>query len=141
MIRDAVPADLTAVMRIARQGFHGDDRFGVVWLIKVLAQPGTRMVVEDAGVGVIRGFLLTQTYAAGTMVRLIAVDPGARNQGIAKTLLSSLPDHQCGAWIRRENEASQRTFAAAGFKVATATWSEAKKPERHTGDWVFYART
>lgn len=140
MIRTAVPADLTAVMRIARQGFTGDDRFGTVWLVKLLAYPGTVLYVDDAGVGVIRGFMVVQSYAAGDIVRLIATDKGFRQQGVGRALLDVLPRKPVGAWIRSENTGSQALFAGAGFTVGAPKWTEAAKPERHTGDWIFYTR-
>ena len=142
MIRAAVPADLVSVMRIARQGFTGDDRFGTVWLVKKLAEPGTECWVEDAGIGVIRGFIVIQKYEAGTIVRLIGTGLGFRKQGVGLALLTALTDRKVpiGAWVRSENIASQKTFEKAGFKVAVPTWAEPKKPVRHTGDWVFFVK-
>lgn len=141
MIREAVPADLVSIMRIARQGFTGDDRFGTVWFIKKLAEPGTECWVEDAGVGVIRGFIVLQKYAAGTIVRLIGTDKGCRRSGVASALLHETVTHkdaQAGAWVRVENTASRGTFERAGWKISVPTWAEPKKPVTHTGDWVFY---
>lgn len=138
-IRTAVPGDLTAVMRIARQGFTGDDRFGTVWLIKKLAEPGTRLMVDDPGCGVIRGFLLTQTYDLGCIVRLIATEKGFRGQGVALGLAKTVTG-PAGAWVRVENTASRKTFEKAGWTLAVEGWAEAKRPEKHSGDWVFYTK-
>lgn len=140
MIRPAVPADLSTVMRICRQGFRGDDRFGTVWLVKKLAEPGTTCYVDDAGIGVVRGFIILQKYEAGTIVRLIGTDSGCRKQGVGSALLSGAVDPRVphGAWVRVENEASQQLFRKAGWKIAVATWAEPKKPKDHTGDWVFF---
>ena len=139
MLRRADVADLTAIMRIARKGFTGDDRFGLVYLVKLLAMPGTECWVEDAGVGVVRGFILIQKFAAGTIVRLIATDPGCRKQGVGKTLLSVVKA-PAGAWVRVENEASRTLFARDGWTVSVPTWAEPKRPTKHTGDWVFFLK-
>lgn len=140
MIRPAVPADIVSIMRIARQGFVGDDRFGTVWFVKKLAEPGTECWVDDAGVGMIRGFIVLQKYLPeGVIVRLIGTDRGCRRQGVALTLLSTVDTKvPAGAWVRVENEGSRATFAKAGWKVSVPSWAEAKKPEKHTGEWVYF---
>lgn len=141
MIRKAVPADLVSIMRIARQGFVGDDRFGTVWFIKKLAEPGTECWVEDAGVGVIRGFIVLQEYPLGTIVRLIGTDKGCRRSGVASALIRETvsKDTLTGAWVRAENVASRGTFERAGWKISVTSWAESKKPAAvHSGNWVFF---
>lgn len=140
MIRPARPADIVSIMRIARQGFTGDDRFGTVWFVKKLAEPGTTCLVDDAGVGFIRGFIVLQKYDDGNIVRLIGTDGGCRSKGTGSALLSRVAG-PAGAWVREENMASRRMFEKNGWAVSVPSWAEPKKPSAvHTGNWLFFAK-
>lgn len=138
-IRRATPGDLAAVLRIADGGFFGDDPFEAKWLIDKLAEPGTVLQVDDAGVGCVRGFLLTQKYAAGTVIRIIAVDPQFRRQGVGTGMLARVKG-KAGAWVRVENAASRGMFERAGWVQSVPLWREAFKPADHSGDWVYFAK-
>lgn len=111
MIRAAIPADLAAVVRIAKACFTGEDAFGPGWLLKLLEYPGTVVYVDDASAGVIRGFMVLMTHPLGTIVRLIAVDTEYRGQGVGKALLASVQS-PAFAWVRDENTASLNLFKA-----------------------------
>lgn len=136
-IRKAVPGDLAACLQINTDGFTGDDPFDAAWLVAKVAEPGTTLFVDDAGVGVVRGFLLTQRYDLGTIVRIIAVGAQFRRQGVGSGLLGKVK-HPAGAWVRKENKASRGMFGKAGWVEAVPHWEEATKPASHSGGWVFY---
>lgn len=129
-VRPAVPADLRAVVAIGRESFFGEDAFGATWLVGKLAQPGTALLVEDAAITLVRGFILTEHHQLGTVVRLIAVLPDARREGIGRLLLASVTG-PAWTWIRETNEASQRLFSSMG-------WVEAEPPRKRRGDWRYY---
>lgn len=129
MIRPAVPADLKAVVQIAKQSFFDDDAFGCTWLCGKLANAGTQLYVDDAALSLIRGFLLLETHQLGTIVRLIAVAPNARKQGVGRALLE-LVKAPAFTWIRDENEASQALFKSMG-------WVEAEPPRKRK-EWRYY---
>lgn len=141
MIRLATPADLIMVLRICRQGFAGDDRFGALWFLKKVAEPGTVLQVDDAGLGAIRGFLLTQAIEQGTLVRMIGVERGYQRQGVGTGLLATVTG-PAGAWVRDENVASRTLFTRAGFRTAVPEWTEdaRKKNPIHTGKWLLFVR-
>lgn len=129
-VRAATPADLRAVVEIARQCFRErEDRFGAAWLVKYLAQPGVACLVEDAAITQVRGFLLTEHYGGTTVVRTIAVSPEARREGIGRLLLSSV-NAPAWTWIRTENEASRGLFEAMG-------WREVDPPRKRAA-WTYY---
>lgn len=136
-IRRATPGDLAAVLKINSEGFVGDDPFDAAWLVAKLAEPGTRLVVDDAGVNVMRGFMLTQHYASGVEVVLIAVDRQLRRHGVGRRLLARVKG-PAGAWVRKENAASRALFAGAGWEQSVSEWTEAEKPEKHSGEWCYY---
>lgn len=115
MIRAAIPADLAAVVRIAKACFTGEDAFGPGWLLKLLECPGTTLAVEDASAGVIRGFMVLMAHPLGTIVRLIAVDTEYRGQGVGKALLASVQS-PAFAWVRDENTASLNLFKSMLWK-------------------------
>ena len=138
-VRRAVPSDLSAVLRIGAGGFVGDDPFDAQWLVDKLAEPGTQLVVDDAGANLIRGFLVIQRYTSGTVVRLIAVDPQFRRQGVGKRLLARVKG-PAGAAVREENAPSRAMFEKAGWEQTVKEWVEESKPsEAHSGNWVYYA--
>lgn len=115
MIRAAIPADLAAVVRIAKVSFTGEDAFGPGWLLKSLEYSGVTLVVEDASAGVIRGFMMLGAHPLGTIVRLIAVDTEYRGQGVGKALLASVQS-PAFAWVRDENTASLNLFKSMLWK-------------------------
>jgi GNAT superfamily N-acetyltransferase len=132
-VRPARPADILPVLQIAQDAFQGQDGpIGASWLCRRLADPGTRLVVDDAGVGLVRGFILLVRYAAGTRVRLVAVGQNYRRQGVGGRLLSVVRG-PASAWVRSENAASRGLFSGAG-------WEEAIAPRRRKGDWAYYVR-
>ncbi len=136
-IRKAVPSDLAAVLRINADGFVGDDPFDASWLVEKLQHPGTRLVVDDAGVGVIRGFLLTERYQIGTEVKLIAVHQQFRRQGVGSRLLSRVRG-PAGAWVRKENAASRAMFTARGWEETAGLVEQEAPAEAHSGEWVYF---
>jgi ribosomal protein S18 acetylase RimI-like enzyme len=131
MIRDAVPSDLAAVLAIGAAGFAPTDRPGPGWLVKKLAQPGRRLLVDTIGPGVIRGFLLTESHPTGTVARIVAVAPEFRRQGIGRGLLATI-DGPGLAWVRTRNTASQALFTAAGWTLAT--------PPRPRRAWLHFTQ-
>ena len=135
MIRPAQVCDLDDVLRISRAGFLArEDRFGAGWLVSVLALPGTRLWVESPGVGVIRGYLLTESYQTGTLARLVAVDPDYQRQGVGRRLLAMVAAPG-SAWVRTENVASRGLFTAAGWEMANDP-----PKRRRAGSWVYFVR-
>lgn len=130
-VRAARPADLLAVLGICHDAFAGaDGPIRASWLVRRLADPGTRLLVDDAGAGLVRGFLLEVRYAAGARVRLVAVGDAYRRQGVGRRLLACVRG-PASAWVRSENRASRAMFAAAG-------WAEAVAPRRRKGDWAYF---
>lgn len=77
-------------------------------------------MVDDAALSLLRGYILTEQHQLGTIVRLIAVAPSARKQGVGKALLETVKG-PAATWIREENEASQALFRSMG-------WVEAEPP-------------
>lgn len=136
-VRQAKPCDLAACLRINAAGFVGDDPFDAAWLVERTALPGTLLLVDDAGAGVIRGFVLTQRYATGTKLLIIATDPQFRRQGVGRRMLGRVKA-PAGAWVRKENEASRAMFTKAGWHEEFSGWQEADKPSQHTGEWCYY---
>lgn len=129
-VRAAVPADLKAVVEIGRACFtEREDRFGAAWLLSYLAQPGTALLVEDAAITQVRGFLLTEHYGGTTVVRTVAVHPEARREGIGRLLLASV-SAPAWTWIRTENAASRGLFEAMG-------WREVDPPRKRVA-WTYY---
>jgi len=98
----------------------------VAWLDRVLVSPDMRLVVaelEGQPVGVVR---LERRGETATIS--ITVAPEARSQGLAAPVIgagmeaaSELNVGRVVAWIRPENIASRRAFAAAGFAEAART--------------------
>ncbi len=131
-VRAAQPCDLRAVLDIAKAGFGPQDRFGPGWLVDTLAEPGTRLLVESPGAGVVRGFLLVQRYPTGAVVRYVAVGPVYRQQGVGRRLLARVRG-PATAWVRSANLASQGLFRSAGWRTAIA-------PRRRRGDWAFFVQ-
>ena len=138
-IRRANPGDLSDILRISGDGFFGDDPIDAAWLVGECSKPGTLLQVEDAGAGCIRGFLLTHKYTGYSIIRLIAVDPKFRRQGVGRGLLAKVRG-KAGAWVREENEASRTMFERAGWRVSVPKWTEAEKPQSHSGNWIYFAR-
>jgi UDP-2,4-diacetamido-2,4,6-trideoxy-beta-L-altropyranose hydrolase len=95
----------------------------VSWLHRVLAEPRTRLLVgelERAPIGVVR---LERDGSVATMS--ITVAPEARSRGLAAPLIraglgaaAELGVDRADAFIRPDNVASRRAFAAAGFTDA-----------------------
>lgn len=134
MIRVAVPGDLAAVLSIASAGFSAVDRIGPAWLVRMLARPGTVLFVDKLGPDCVRGFVLVEAFQGGQLVRLIAVSPSHRRQGVGRGLLAKLSARvEAGAWVRVENAASRGMFDAAG-------WTGATRPSRRKGEWVYFVR-
>jgi ribosomal protein S18 acetylase RimI-like enzyme len=130
-IRPALPGDLDAVLRIGATSFaHDADRFGATWLVRRLARPGTELFVDSPGAGIVRGFLLVERYATGTVVKLVATDPQFRQQGVARRLLATVRG-PAATWIRTENAPSRATFEAGG-------WVQTAPPKARSGEWTFY---
>lgn len=128
-IRPAIPADLKAVLAIAGECFTGGDAVEVEWLIDLLAQPGTAMLVDAATFAIVRGFLITESYQLGTEVRLIATAKEHRRSGVGKRLLASVRG-PATTWIRTRNTASRRLFESLG-------WKKTEPPKRRE-EWVYY---
>ncbi len=133
MIREATPSDLAAVLEIAADGFKGEDRIGPAWLVRKLAQPGTTLHVESLGADCVRGFVLIERYRPGELVRLIAVAPSHRRQGVGRAMLGKIRA-PASAWVRAENAASRAMFEGAGWGLAT-------QPTRREGEWVYFSHT
>lgn len=132
MIREAKPSDLAAVLEIAASGFERIDRATADWLVKELNLPGVILYVDSLGPSGVRGFVLIERYTEGDSVKIIAVHPGHRAQGIGRKLLAKA-GKSAGAWVRAENKASRAMFTRDGWKIASKT---TKKP----GEWVYFVR-
>jgi ribosomal protein S18 acetylase RimI-like enzyme len=131
-VRAAKPCDLAAVLAVAREGFTGPELFGPRWLCDTLANPGTAMLVESPGANVVRGFLLTERYLTGTVVRYIAVGACYRKQGVGRRLLARV-NGPASAWVRAENIASRSLFTASGWRSEIA-------PRQRRGEWCYFVR-
>ncbi len=131
-VRAAKPCDLAAVLAVARDGFRSPDLFGPRWLVDTLARPGTSLLVESPGAGVVRGFLLTERYPTGTVVRYVAVGQCYRCQGVGRRLLARV-NGPGSAWVRSENAASRALFASAGWRPEIA-------PRKRRGEWFYFVR-
>ncbi len=116
MIREAKPQDLREVIRICSASFNRKERFDAAWLVEILAEEAT-LYVDDAGIGVLRGFMILKKVTYGTCVRFIAVAPEFRKQGVGKGLLA-IVDGPAYAWVREENKASQAMFESSGWFVS-----------------------
>jgi len=132
-IRRATAGDLAAVLRIAREAFDRVDRPNAAWLVRESAVPGTELLVDDAGAGLVRGFVMIRTWPAGSLVRLVATDPNYRRQGVGRGLLARAVA-PCGAWVREANAASRAMFAASGFA------DEGTRVAKD-GGWIYYHLT
>lgn len=128
MIRPATPADLYAVLKIARRSFDKDeDTITPKWFLKVLADYEHALMVAAEPDGV-AGFVLYTWPPSGAEVRLIATRPDARKRGVGSALLAAAPD-RCGAWVREQNAASQAMFRKAG-------WTR----EGPAGGWYYFRK-
>jgi ribosomal protein S18 acetylase RimI-like enzyme len=130
-IRASKPVDLLAVLEIASEGFApGTKVRSVKWLVNYLSRPGVQLKVDDAGAGLLRGFLLTETRSTGTTVEVIAVGEQFRKQGVGKRLLATVRP-EAAAWVRSENTASQGLFLRNG-------WAVSIPPKKKRGCWVYF---
>lgn len=130
MTRPAMPGDLQSVLDIAAAGFTLD-RFGPAWLVRRVSLSGVSLMVDDAGAGLVRGFILASLYDTGFRVDYIAVGPEYRRQGVGRRLLAAVRG-PASAWVRSENAASRGLFAAAGWELAVP-------PRTRKGDWCYFA--
>lgn len=131
MIRRAGIHDLKSALSICRECFDAD-RFGPARLLDWLAA-GAVLTVDDAGAGLLRGFVLAERRPAGRWLRYIAVARAFRRRGVGSALLASVRG-PAFAWVRAENAASRGMFGAAG-------WTLAHDPRtRRAGDWCYFTR-
>ena len=134
MIRHAKPGDIAAVLAIARYSFTApDDRFGAAWLVHHIASPGVQLQVDAPGASILRGFLLTEKYPTGTLVRAVAVASEFRQQGVGRGLIEALRG-PVSAWVRVENTASRMLFEGCGFAPSPAP------RKRNAASWCYYTR-
>lgn len=107
---------------------------GAAWWVRILARPGTSLLVDSPGVDCVRGFVLVESYPTGRVCRLIATDPTYRRQGVGRRLLATI-DAPASAWVRAENTGSRGLFAASG-------WRQVIDPpaRRRAGSWVYFTR-
>jgi ribosomal protein S18 acetylase RimI-like enzyme len=122
-IREGTPADIDALRRIARTSF---DRLYAFFAVRGVRGAWPFLLAENDGIPA--GFLIGRWFD-GTppigYVYFVAVDSGARRQGIARKLVTDSVNRFKGrgatrvfAAIPEENEASLGLFGSLGFEKA-----------------------
>ncbi len=80
----------------------------------------------------VEGFLLCRQIAPGEVEILnLAVDPGARRQGLARRLLQAALERCPGIWyleVRESNAAAQKLYEMLGFRVCGRRTGYYKNP-------------
>jgi len=122
-IREGTPADIEALRRIARASF---DRVYAFFAVRGVRGAWPFLIADRDGVpaGFLVGRWFDGTPAIG-YVYFVAVDSGARRQGIARTLVTESLSRfarrgatRVFAAIPEENEASLGLFGSLGFEKA-----------------------
>lgn len=128
MIRPAQVSDLAQVLSITKASAPWID-FTPGWLVKQLATPGMTLQVEDAGGGIVRGYMMTAQKEQGLFVELIATSPFHRGKGVGKALLAGV-FAPAFTYIAQENTASRGLFESCGWRLT--------EPPRKKSDYVYY---
>lgn len=130
-IRLASVRDLKRVVEISRASFTcREDKYTAQWLIDYLASNWRVMLSVYTHSERVVGFILTELYVDGReAVRCVAVEPGYRGRGIARTMVKCI-GVKSSALIRVRNKASRKLFASCGYTLRG----------RGEKGWVYYER-
>lgn len=122
-LRDACPADLTALLALEAQ-FPGD-RMSLRALRHAIVSPGARLrVVERQGEVLGDALLLLRRDSPAARLYSLIVSAQARGQGIASLLLADAEAqarqsgrHAVRLEVRADNAAAVRLYERAGYRV------------------------
>lgn len=124
MIRKARLTDVPALVRIENRSFK-TDRFSRRSFRYLLSQANAVTLVEVAGDGTLRGYVMVLFSRGTSLARLysIAVDPDWRGKGIGASLLQSAEEaaveHQAASMrleVRADDRATQAFYRRHGYK-------------------------
>ena len=125
MIRPAEIDDLDALVSLEERCFEGDrlDRTSLRW---TLSRQTALCLVEEQD-GRVRGYVLLRSREGFVRILSLAVDPEARRQGVARSLLEDaearvreLGGRELVLELREDNAAALALYESLGFKqIAT----------------------
>lgn len=132
LVIPATVAHMGQIIRIANEAFpHRRERLTPNKIIRLCETPGTCILVETPGGGLIRGFMVIEHYDESLQfVAWIAVDSTYQRQGVGSVLLNHIKP-PVAAWVWHGNTASQAMFSKAGF-------TPTKSKERR--DWLYFIK-
>ena len=114
--------ELPAVARLQRRAFPPRLAYGLGTLALLWALPWVHLLVARRGAAVV-GCVIGDRVADGGRVVNLAVDPGARRQGIATALLAAiegvLPAGDMTLMVQADNPAAQALYRGAGYDEET----------------------
>jgi [ribosomal protein S18]-alanine N-acetyltransferase len=121
-IRPAVRSDVDAVLALERASFS--DPWSRASFTSILGDPRVYFVVAQAASGAISGYLAAWFVPPDGEIATLAVDPGARRQGVGALLLDSAIDAgrlrgvgELFLEVRESNEAAQQLYRSRGFSL------------------------
>jgi [ribosomal protein S18]-alanine N-acetyltransferase len=119
-VRPAVRGDVDAVLALERASFS--DPWSRASFTSLLGDPRVYFVVAQAESGGVAGYLAAWFVPPDGEIATLAVDPGARRQGIGALLLDSAIDagrlrgvRELFLEVRESNDAAQRLYRSRRF--------------------------